>query len=103
MGRTLFINGLREHEAPTEPTIPARLGGRRYGTSEDIETLQGKNNPSTGGFGTIDECGSSISRRRQFAGIIGSLGGFLERKNIMPDCLPVVATLQGEISVTFSV
>jgi len=38
----------------------AALGGRQYGTSEDIETLQGKNNPSTSRLRAVEECGSSL-------------------------------------------
>ena len=46
------------------------VGGRQYGTPEDIETLQGKNNASTSRLGAVEECGSSLARRSQFARII---------------------------------
>jgi len=34
------------------------VGGRQYGASEDIETLQSKNNASTSRFRAVEECGS---------------------------------------------
>jgi len=46
------------------------VGGRQYGSSEDIETLQGKSNASASRFGAVEECGSSLTRRSQFARII---------------------------------
>jgi hypothetical protein len=46
------------------------VGGRQYGTSEDIETLQDKNNASISRLRAVEECGSSLSRRSQFARII---------------------------------
>jgi len=46
------------------------LGGRQYGTSEEIETLQGQNNPSAARLGTVEECSSSFARCGQFARII---------------------------------
>jgi len=45
------------------------LGSRQYGTSEEIETLQGQNNPSAARLGTV-ECSSSFARSGQFARII---------------------------------
>src|ERR1039457_7644991 len=41
------------------------MGGRQYGTSEDIETLQGENNASTSRFRAVEECGSSLARRAE--------------------------------------
>jgi len=46
------------------------MGGRQYGTSEHIETLQGENHASTGRFRAVEECGSSLARRAEFARII---------------------------------
>ena len=48
------------------------LGGRQYGASEDIETLQSKNNASTSRLGAVEECGSSLTRCSEFARIIRS-------------------------------
>ena len=49
-----------------------RAGGRQYGASEDIETLQGKKYAETSRLGAVEECGSSFARRGQFARIIPS-------------------------------
>jgi hypothetical protein len=46
------------------------VGGRQYGTSEDIETLQGQNNTSATRLGAVEECGSSLACSGQFARII---------------------------------
>jgi hypothetical protein len=46
------------------------LGGRQYGTSEEIETLQGQNNPSAARLRTVEECSSLFARSGQFARII---------------------------------
>jgi site-specific recombinase XerD len=46
------------------------VGGCQYGSSEDIETLQGKSNASASRFGALEKCGSSLTRRSQFARII---------------------------------
>src|ERR1700730_17138456 len=48
------------------------LGGRQYGTSEEIETFQGQNNPSAARLRTVEECSSSFARSGQFARIIRS-------------------------------
>src|ERR1019366_4322841 len=48
------------------------LGGRQYGTSEDIATLQGQNNTSAARLGAVEERSSSLARSGQFAGIIRS-------------------------------
>ena len=37
------------------------LGGRQYGRSEEIETLQGQNNPSAARLGTVEECSSELA------------------------------------------
>jgi hypothetical protein len=68
----LSINSLRDHWPPNEQPYWRGVGGRGYGTSEDIETLQGKNNPSTSRLRAVKECGSSLARRSQFARIIRS-------------------------------
>jgi hypothetical protein len=47
-------------------------GGRQCGTSEGIETLQGRNNASTSRFRAVEECGSSLARRGEFVRIIRS-------------------------------
>src|SRR6266436_1321764 len=65
-------DGLRDHQPPNKQPYWRGVGGRRYGTSEDIETLQGKNNPSTCRLRAVEECGSSLSRRSKFARIIRS-------------------------------
>src|ERR1019366_1488670 len=39
------------------------LGGRQYGTSEDIATLQGQNNTSAARLGAVEERSSSLARR----------------------------------------
>src|ERR1700740_2485198 len=46
------------------------VGGRQYGSSEDIETPQAKINASPSRLGAAEECGSSLTRRSQFARII---------------------------------
>src|SRR6266853_2432476 len=46
------------------------VGGRQYGSSEDIETLQGKNNASPSRFRAVEECCSSLARRSELARII---------------------------------
>jgi hypothetical protein len=46
------------------------VGGRQYGASKDIETLQGKNNASTSRFRAVEERGSSLARRSELARII---------------------------------
>jgi DNA-binding NtrC family response regulator len=51
---------------------PRGAGGRQYGASEDIETLQGKNNASTSRFRAVEECGSPLARRSELARIIRS-------------------------------
>src|SRR5882762_1628191 len=48
------------------------LGGRQYGTSENIETLQGQNNTSAARLGAVEECSSSFARSGQFARVIRS-------------------------------
>src|SRR5258708_13394519 len=48
------------------------VGGRQYGASEDIETLQGKNNASTSRFRAVEECGTPLARRSELARIIRS-------------------------------
>jgi hypothetical protein len=48
------------------------VGGRQYGASEDIETLQGKNNASTSRSRAVEEFGPSLARRSQLARIIRS-------------------------------
>ena len=46
-------------------------GGRQYGASEDIETLESKNNASTSRLGAVEERGSSLTRCSEFARVIG--------------------------------
>jgi hypothetical protein len=48
------------------------LGGREYGTSQEIETLQGQNNPSAARLGAGKEFSSPLARRGKFASIIRS-------------------------------
>ena len=48
------------------------LGGRQYGTSQEIETHQGQNNPSAARLGAVKEFGSPLARRGQFARVIRS-------------------------------
>src|SRR5947209_14351204 len=46
------------------------VGGRQYGASEDIETLEGKNNASTSRSRAVEECGSSIALCGELARIV---------------------------------
>jgi hypothetical protein len=41
------------------------VGGRQYGASKDIETLQGKNNASTRRPGAVKECSSSLASSQE--------------------------------------
>ena len=44
------------------------MGGRQYGTSEDIETLHRENNTSPARLGAVEECCPTLARRGQFGG-----------------------------------
>ena len=52
--------------------------------SEDIETLQSENNASTSGFGAVEGCGSSLTRRNEFARIIRSRHRRIYRMVLLP-------------------
>jgi len=66
-------NRLRDHQPEPDDHTARGVGGRQYGTSEDIETLQGQNNTSATRLGAVEKCGSSLARRGQFARIIGTV------------------------------
>src|ERR1039457_3869199 len=76
------------------------MGGRQYGTSEDIETLQGENNASTSRFRAVEECGSSLARRTELARIIRPCHRrvyrvvlFRTASFIQPNCRPSLPVL----------
>ena len=59
----LSRDGLGDHKPRTQRPYWCGVGAARHGTSEDIETLQSKNNASTSGPGAVEECGASLARR----------------------------------------
>src|SRR5207245_11213088 len=61
---------IRYPESPLNDHTDRGVGGRQYGSSEDIETLQGKNNASPSRFRAVEECCSSLARRSELARII---------------------------------
>src|SRR6266852_313486 len=48
------------------------VGGRQYGASQAVETLESKGNASTSRLGAVEECGSSLTRCSEFARLIRS-------------------------------
>src|ERR1700724_1610849 len=76
------------------------VGGRQYGSSEDIETLQGKSNASGSRFGAVEECGSSLTGRSQFARIVRPCHRRIHRmvlfrtaSGLKPNCRPALPVL----------
>src|ERR1700680_1966130 len=65
-------NALRDITLQQTTILNHGVGGRQYGASEDIETLESKNNASTSRFGAVEECGSSLTRCSEFARITRS-------------------------------
>src|SRR5450432_1093985 len=100
VNRKLSRNGLRDYYLQQTTILNRGVGGRQYGASEDIETLQGKNNASTSRFRAVEECGTPLARRSELARIIRSCHRRIYRvvllrtaSFIQPNCCPSLPIL----------